>query len=599
MIMKIKNLIPLVPAALILGGAFFSHSCANTTTPPTGGPKDTIPPMLVNVTPLPGSTGVPVHGTKLKFKFNEYVVVKEGKNISLSPPLSKPPKYKIVEKSLVVYFEEDLMPNTTYSLDLTGAIVDNNEGNPFPGFNLSFSTGERIDSMYLTGTVQDCSTLDPVKGATVMLYKDQSDSAIFKTRPDAAAKTDDWGYFVLRNVQDTIFRLYAIMDEDNNNMYNPETDKIAFCDSLVQPSKKIGRGIYELFKFDMKDTLSCLKRKNDYELNLFLAENAKQMITSKERTGERSFYIKFMAPYAQVQSLSTKGVRKFFTNFNESSDSMQVWVNDLRPQPDTFFVDIKYMKTDSTGTLVSTQEKFKLGKPKELRAKAMKSSRKDIKHEDTIAVYKVTSEPENFELKGISIAFDSPLVKEAFDSIRYEVTNARQKVSKGSYTWSRDTADVRVYHLMSKTKIQKGFQYRFTIPERRFRNVDGFWNDSLVVDIKLPDDDKLSGLTLNLSNVGDTRYIIDLMNEKRDKVIRSYTISSDSVLPFPYLKEGKYCIRFTEDKNRNNRVDTGDLLEHRQPEKVRFFKLKGDNIFLNLPPATELSQDINVGNLFK
>lgn len=598
--MKLKNLIPLFPAALILAAAMFSHSCANTTQPPSGGPKDTIPPRLVDVNPFPGTTNVPLHGTKLKFKFNEYVIVKEGKNIFLSPPLSKPPKYRISEKSLIVSFEEDLQPNTTYSLDITGAIVDNNEGNPFPGFSLTFSTGERVDSMYITGVVQDCNTLDPVKGATVMLYKDQADSAIFKSRPVAAAKTDDWGYFVLRNIQDTLFRLYAIMDEDNNNIYNPETDKVAFCDSLVRPVGKIGRGIYELFKFDMKDTLSCRKRKTEYELNLFLAKNAKQAISSKERIGERTSYIKFMAPYAQVSSVSIKGVpqKKLLTHFNSDRDSMLLWVNDLKPQPDTFFVDIKYMKTDSTGVLVPAQDRFKLGKPKELKAKASKSARKNIKHEDTIAVYKVISEPENFEMYGISVAFDYPLVKEAFDSLKYEVTNARQKVSKGSYTWSRDTSDIRVFHIMNKGKIQKGFQYKFTIPARKFRDINGFWNDSLVVNIKLPEDDKLSSLTLNMQNVGSTRYIVDLMNEKRDKVIRSYTIDSNKELYFPYLKDGKYCVRLTEDKNRNNRVDTGDLLEHRQPEKVKFYKLKGDNIYISLPVSTDLSQDINVGALF-
>lgn len=600
--MKFKNLIPLIPAAAVIFAAVFSHSCANTTMPPSGGPKDTIPPRLVDVAPLPGTKNVATHGTKLKFKFNEYVVVKEGKNIFLSPPLSKAPKYRISEKSLIVSFEEDLLPNTTYNLDITGALVDNNEGNPFPGFSLTFSTGERVDSMYLTGIVQDCSTLDPVKGATVMLYKDHSDSAIFKSRPVAACKTDDWGYFVLRNVQDTVFRLYAVQEEDNNNMYNPETDKVAFCDSLVHPTKKIGKGIYELYKFDMKDTASCLKRKTDYELNLFLAENAKQMITGKERIGERTSYIKFMAPYAQVQSVSIKGVpkKKLLTQFNAKRDSMLLWVNDLKPQPDTFVVSIDYMKTDSTGTLKSAKETFKLGKSMELKNKQKKSSRKNLKHEDTIAVYKVSAEPEEFEMHGISIAFDYPITKDTgFDSLRYEVTNARQKVTKGSYSWSRDTSDMRVFHIKNKGSIQKGYQYKFTIPARKFQDINGWWNDSLVVDIKLPDDDKLSSVTLNLKNVGATKYIVDLMNEKRDKVVRSYSIEKDCELLYPYLKEGKYCIRLTEDKNRNNRVDTGDLLGHRQPEKVKFYKLKGDNLFITLPASTDLSQDIDVAGLFR
>ena len=115
-------------------------------------------------------------------------------------------------KTVIVYFEEDLLPNTTYTVDLTGAIADNNEGNMFPGFTTVFSTGDSIDSMYITGLVQDCNTLMPIKGATVMLYKDQRDSAVFLERPVAAVKTDDWGYFALQNIQDTVFRVYAIVD---------------------------------------------------------------------------------------------------------------------------------------------------------------------------------------------------------------------------------------------------------------------------------------------------------------------------------------------------------------------------------------------------
>ena len=203
MFRKADKLIPAIPVALVLGSMLFSHSCANTSTPPTGGDKDTIPPVIVGLNPLPGAVNVPRHKTEIAITFNEYVTVKDPKSIFLSPPLEKTPRYRMRGKSLIVYFESDLDSNTTYTLDLTNAIADNNEGNMFPGYTLMFSTGERIDSMAMTGTVLDCSTLQAMKGVTVMLYKDLSDSAIFKKRPDAAIKTDDWGYFSLRNIADT------------------------------------------------------------------------------------------------------------------------------------------------------------------------------------------------------------------------------------------------------------------------------------------------------------------------------------------------------------------------------------------------------------
>ena len=175
-----------------------------------------------------------------------------------------------------MYFESDLDSNTTYTLDLTNAIADNNEGNMFPGYTLMFSTGERIDSMAMTGTVLDCSTLQAMKGVTVMLYKDLSDSAIFKKRPDAAVKTDDWGYFSLRNIADTTYRLYAVKDESSNNVYDPDNDRIAFIDSIIRPTMIASDDVPELKKYDMKDTVKCMARKSEHELLMFREKPSKQ-----------------------------------------------------------------------------------------------------------------------------------------------------------------------------------------------------------------------------------------------------------------------------------------------------------------------------------
>ena len=186
--MNLRKFIPLIPVALILGSLMFPWGCANTTTPPSGGDKDTIPPEMTKISPMPGTVNVNPHRTKLVFTFNEYVKIKDANGIFLSPPLEKKPKAVIKGKSVVVSFESDLDTNTTYTLDLTGAIADNNEGNMFPGFTLVFSTGPQIDSMCLTGLVQDFQTLKPLKAVTVMLYKDHTDSAVFLRRPYAAAK---------------------------------------------------------------------------------------------------------------------------------------------------------------------------------------------------------------------------------------------------------------------------------------------------------------------------------------------------------------------------------------------------------------------------
>lgn len=593
----LSRFFPILPIGIVLGMMVFSHSCANTTTPPSGGPKDTIPPLITELMPVPGAVNVPVHGTKLVLEFNEYVTVKDPKSLFLSPPLEKAPKFKLKGKSVVITFESDLDSNKTYTLDVTNAIADNNEGNFFPGYTLVFSTGDRIDSMVVTGLVQDCNTLQPVKGATVMLYKDHADSAVFLKRPDAAVKTDDWGFFCLRNIQDTVYRMYAVFDENNNNKYEPETEKIAFLDTLITPVTIVNDSLPELLKYDMKDTVSCLARNAEFELNLFKEKPSTQMIVNKERIGERTAYITFMAPYAQIDSLWFRGIPsdKVITQFNLVKDSLEIWINDARKQPDTLFLNVKYMKTDTLGMLNSFTEEIKLAKP---RKKVGKTSAKDIKKEDTTAVFTIEAKPETVEQYGFVMEFKYPVVEAAFDSLVFRYLNPRQQESKARFTVTQDSLNLRKYIIRPNIELQPGYEYYLKVPHRKFKDINGFYNDSTEVKVSLPNDDKLSTMNLILSDV-QNRYIVDLLNEKRDKVLRSYIIDGDTTLKFPYLNQGKYSIRITEDLNRNGLVDTGVLLDHKQPEKVRFYKLEDGTFLIDIPEMMELEQNINVSEMFK
>lgn len=593
----LSRFFPIIPIGIVMGMMVFSHSCANTTTPPSGGPKDTIPPLITELMPVPGAVNVPVHGTKLVLEFNEYVTVKDPKSLFLSPPLEKAPKFKLKGKSVVITFESDLDSNKTYTLDVTNAIADNNEGNFFPGYTLVFSTGDRIDSMVVTGLVQDCNTLQPVKGATVMLYKDHADSAVFLKRPDAAVKTDDWGFFCLRNIQDTVYRMYAVFDDNNNNKYEPETEKIAFLDTLVTPVTIVNDSLPELLKYDMKDTVSCLARNAEFELNLFKEKPSTQMIVNKERIGERTAYITFMAPYAQIDSLWFRGIPsdKVITQFNLVKDSLEIWINDSRKQPDTLFLNVKYMKTDTLGMLNSFTEEIKLAKP---RKKVGKTSAKDIKKEDTTAVFTIEAKPETVEQYGFVMEFKYPVVESAFDSLVFRYLNPRQQESKARFTVTQDSLNLRKYVIRPNIELQPGYEYYLKVPHRKFKDINGFYNDSTEVKVSLPNDDKLSTMNLVLNEVRN-RYIVDLLNEKRDKVLRSYIIDGDTTLKFPYLNQGKYSIRITEDLNRNGLVDTGILLEHKQPEKVRFYKLEDGTFLIDIPEMMELEQNINVAEMFK
>ena len=157
---------------------------------------------------------------------------------------------------------------------------------------------------------------------------------------------------------------------------------------------------------------------------------------------------------------------------------------------------------------------------------------------------------------------------------------------------------MRKYIVTPSEKLQPGYEYFLKIPHRKFKDINGFYNDSSEVKVSLPKDDKLSTMNLVMSNVRN-KYIVDLLNEKRDKVLRSYIIDKDETLAFPYLKAGKYSIRITEDLNRNGIVDTGILLEKKQPEKVRFYKLEDGTFLIDIPEMMEIEQNIDLAEMFK
>ena len=594
-----KKFIPLIIAVCaVLGPLMFMNSCANTTEAPSGGDKDTIPPYIVAINPLPGATGVPVRGASIVFSFNEYVTIKNNANILLSPPQQKRPVARLRGRNLVVSFEEDLRPNTTYTLSFTDAIADANEGNMFAGYSYAFSTGEKIDSMMITGTVRDCNTLAPVKGATVLLHKDASDSAVFKTLPYAVAKTDDWGFFVIPFIQDTVYRLYALKDANNDNLLNPDTELIGFNDSLVRPVMTASDTTREMLRYDMLDTLSCLARHSEYELKLFREIPSKQYLVNRERTAERAAYITFMAHDAVINSIGINDYRpnQIISQFNLQRDSLELWINSRRAAPDTMKISVDYYKTDSTGVLRPEVEEIRLPMENDKRTYS-KRSRRDIKQEDTTCTFTLTANPENIEQTGYIIEFKYPIIYENFDSLVFSYVTPRQSIDTATFHVVRDSLNLRRYSIIPDIALQQGYEYRLKVPHRAFRDINGFYSDSSEVKCSLPSDDKLSVMKINFTGV-DRKLIIDLLDEKRDKVLRNYVIDSDASLSFPYLKEGRYCVRITEDANRNSFVDTGSILERRQPEKVMFYEIDGEE-YIDIPPSTELEQTIDIAEMFK
>lgn len=605
--MKHKNLLNTVIVVGIFASVIFSKSCANTSTPPEGGPKDTIPPVIVEVVPANNALNHPrdKRHSSVSFEFNEYVALNNPNSyLFLSPPQTKPPTAKIKGKRVVVSFEEPLDSNKTYSLSLGEAIKDNNEGNPFPPYTHSFSTGSHIDSLFVSGNIVEASTMLPMSNITVLFHTDPSDSAIFKVLPKAAAKSDLWGYFTVRNLPaDTVYRVFAIEDLNNNCLYDPDQERVAFLDTLVLPSSVMKDSLPELLSFNMTDTAACLSRPAQLSLSMFKEVSQRQILRAKERVSRRQMYLKFSAPYPQIDSIIIDGIpdEKLIKEYNYYKDSIVIWINDQGPVADTLRMRLTYMKTDdSLNILVPQTDTIRMVRPK---AKMVENRWGEMVEEvDTLAAYEVDATPENIDQNGIIITFESPMIVTPFDSITIMAKNTREQVSPAQFTVEQDTANIKKFTLRLAEKLTPGFEYTLRIPDSVFMDIDGIYCDSLVKKITLPQDESLSSLTVEASNVHE-KYLVELVDEKRTKVFRSYQIDTVSVLEFPYLKAGKYSIRITEDKNGNGQVDTGSLLDKKQPEKVMMFRFNesmGNNAYiLELPERTELIQTIDIGEMFK
>ena len=605
--MKFKNLLNTAIVTGIAAILIFPPSCANTSTPPEGGPKDTLAPILVEVVPPINSLHHPVdikHST-VSFEFDEYVVLNNPNSyIFLSPPQSKPPTAKIKGKKVVVSFTEPLDSSQTYSLSLGEAVKDNNEGNPFPPYTHSFSTGSYVDSLFVSGNIVEASTMLPMSNMTVLFHTDLSDSAIYKVRPRAAAKSDLWGYFTVRNLPvDSIYRVYAIQDLNNNCIYDPDQEMVAFLDTLVRPTGVMRPGLPELVPVMMTDTAACQARPTQITLSMFMEVSQRQLLRSRERVSRRQMYLKFAAPYPQIDSMILDGISpdKLILEHNFYQDSITIWINDQGPIPDTLQMRLSYMRTDDTlNILMPVTDTIKMIRPK---GKMVENRWGEMVEEaDTLAAYEVDASPEKIDQDGIIIEFESPMICTPFDSITITSKNTREQIAPAPFTVEKDTANIRRFILRMQDKMVAGYEYTLRIPDSLFMDIDGIYCDSLVKTFSLPQDENLSALIVETSNVNE-KYMVELVDEKRTNVYRTYHIDSAAVLNFPYLKAGRYSLRITEDKNGNGQIDTGDLLEHRQPEKVMMFRFNdvlGDKAYiLEIPERTELIQTIDIGEMFK
>ena len=585
--------------ALFVACCLFSHSCANTTTPPSGGPKDTLPPVLLKVTPENGTTNFPLTDGKVTLLYNEYTVIKTATDILLSPPTKRRPIAKVKGKNIVVSLPDTLREDQTYNIDFGQALADNNEGNPAPRMVFTFSTGDHIDSLYFTGSVLDSKTLSPVKNALVTAYTDLSDSACFNSLPNAIVKTDEWGFFAMRNLRDTVYQVFVFTDNDGNFKYNPDEDQVGFLDSLYRPTLMATDSTYELGTFDMKDSTRCSARESMITLLMFKELQTVQYLQNSGRKTERQGFLKFSAGDVQINSLEFVGIpdSSVILQYKPTRDSIDFWINTDYRLDDSLLIRLNYMKTDSTGVLSPAEENLSLAVKTEESLSVQGKQQKNAPA-DTVFRLTVSAKDETVEQLGVTIDSDLPLLRVVQDSIRLVETNPKGQTSAKTFSLQQDTLEIRRYIIRPLEALIKGYDYELTLPQGTFFNLNHLPNALATAKFKIPQSEELSTLQINLTGV-DGRYIVELTDEKGSNVFRTYHTETDGTLDFPYVKAGRYMIRISSDRNRNGISDTGNLLERRQPESVRYFESKPGDRILEIPESVEIEQNIDIKELFR
>lgn len=584
-----RSLIRYTAVAALFAGAFVFHTgCANPSAP-TGGPKDTLPPRILSMSPANYTTGF--KGGRITITFDEYVQLKDvQKEVIISPPLERRPMMSVKGRSVVIDFRDDIELDsaTTYKLDFGKAIVDNNEGNVLYGFSYVFSTGGEIDSLAMSGQVVDAFRGDSLFNATLLFFDGKADSmsydsTLFIGKPLSTARTDSMGVFLATNLKPMDYRIYAIADENGNGRYEPGTDRVAFLDSVYNPA------LMPPFKVWWNRTRMRIEAEPQVTMRAFdeIAVR-RQALTKITRTDKCALSLEFAARNPRGFRMVMEGVDSSAFVFRRSryGDSVDVWIDTLATGalPDTLKGFVEFMTVDSLGRDSLGARNFRLSPLRETR----REPRKDETPTNPFKVDVRASSPLN-PYSSIDFVFKVPLRRAVPDSIRLagEVKEEPKEGPRGDrrlerneapkeavfepapFTFERDSIDILRWRL--KSPWRPGCRYRLEIMPDAFVDIYGHANDTLKADFVIMTPDDYTEMDLTVKADSSKSYIVQLVDLAGD-VKYTEAITGSGGLRFDYVEPGvDYRIRIIEDANGNGVWDGGDLVGRVFPERVAFF----------------------------
>ncbi|WP_373136398.1 Ig-like domain-containing protein [Bacteroides sp. HPS0048] len=571
-----KRLIRKVLAVVTVIAALYS--CASIGRP-DGGPLDETPPHFIGSTPAAGALNNTK--TKVSLSFDEFIKLeKANEKVVISPPQVQQPEIKASGKKISVNLLDSLKPNTTYTIDFSDAIVDNNEGNPLGNFAFTFSTGSAIDTMEVSGTLLEASNLEPVKGMLVGMHSNLSDTAFTKLPFDRVARTDSRGHFTIRGVAPGKYRIFGLMDADQNFAFSQKSEALAFNDSLVIPRWE-ERIRQDTTWVDSLTIDTVVERKYTYYLpdnvilRSFKEDLFSQYLVKNERLTPEKFTLYFAAKADTLPVL--KGLNfderdAFIIEKNLTNDTIHYWVKDsLLYKQDTLSLSLNYLYTDTLNQLVPRTDTLNLVAKTVKKAvdepkKKKKKKGEEEEPEPTKFLHVSTYIPSTMDVYDyISLSFDEPIA--SFDSAAIHL---KQKVDTLwediPFTFEQDSLQLRKYNLYYEWEPTR--EYEFSVDSTAFHGIYGLFTDKIKQNIKVRSLEEYGAIYFNVSGC-DSIAFVELL-DTQDKVVRKVPVVNGQA-DFYFLNPGKYCARLINDTNGNGVWDSGEYETKRQPEMVYYY----------------------------
>ena len=577
---KIKQIVrkafPVVTLVVML------YSCASIGRP-DGGPYDETPPRFIGSTPAAGALNN--QRTKVSLLFDEFIKLEKAtEKVVVSPPQVQQPEIKASGKRIQVNLLDSLKANTTYTIDFSDAIVDNNEGNPLGNFTFTFSTGTQIDTMEVSGTVLDASNLEPIKGILVGLHSNLNDSAFTKLPFDRVARTDSRGRFSIRGVAPGKYRIYGLMDADQTFTFNQKSEVIAFNDSLIIPRMeetiRMGTAWVDSLTYD-----TIVERKymhylpDDLILRAFKEFNYSQYLIKSERLVPQKFTFYFAG---QADTLPTlKGLNfderdAFVIEKNPRNDTIHYWVKDsLLFKQDTLAISLTYLYTDTLNQLVSrtdtlnlvSKQKYKKEEPEKKKKKKKKDEEDEPEPTKFLPVN--VGAPSSMDVYGsISLTFDEPIAR--FDSAAIHLKEKVDTLWKDiPFEFEQDSLNLKRFNLYYDW--EPGNEYEFSVDSTAFHGIYGLFTDKIKQGFKVRKLEEYASITFLVTGADSTAFV-ELL-DAQDKVVRRRRLTDGGYADFYFLNPGKYCARLVNDRNGNGIWDTGNFEKGEQPEEVYYYNM--------------------------